>query len=75
MRNTNSQREGIMIRVSASQQAPRSHVSHAESGGRFIRSNAGADCRVAGRTAESTAYESNLPADSGSEIPMKPSFR
>lgn len=33
MRNTKTQREDIMIRVSASQQAPKSHVSHAEIGG------------------------------------------
>ena len=36
MRNTNAQREDIMIRVSASQQPSKSHVSHAEIGGRFI---------------------------------------
>ncbi len=34
MRNTNAQRENIMIRVSASQQPSKSHVSHAEIGGR-----------------------------------------
>ena len=37
MRNANAQREDIMIRVRASQQPPKSHVSHAEIGGRFIR--------------------------------------
>jgi hypothetical protein len=34
MRNTNAQREDIMIRVSTSQQPSKSHVSHAEIGGR-----------------------------------------
>ena len=38
MRNTNAQREDIMIRVSALQQPSKSHVSHAEIGGRIIRS-------------------------------------
>ena len=33
MRNTNAQREDIMICVSASQQPSKSHVSHAEIGG------------------------------------------
>ena len=33
MRNANSQRGDIMIRVSASQQPSKSHVSHAEIGG------------------------------------------
>jgi len=33
MRNTKTQRENIMIRVSASQQPSKSHVSHAETGG------------------------------------------
>ena len=34
MRNTKTQRENIMIRDSASQQPSKSHVSHAETGGR-----------------------------------------
>ena len=50
MRNANSQRAGSMIRVSASQQPSKSHVSHAEIGGRFIRSNAADNCCVVGRT-------------------------
>jgi hypothetical protein len=33
MRNTKAQRRNIMIRVSASQQPSKSHVSHAETGG------------------------------------------
>lgn len=33
MRNTKTQRENIMIRVGASQQPSKSHVSHAEIGG------------------------------------------
>jgi hypothetical protein len=33
MRNANAQREDTMIRVSASQQPPKPHVSHAEIGG------------------------------------------
>ncbi len=48
MRNTNAQREDIMIRVNASQQASKSHVSHAEIGGGSIRSNAGAVSNVIG---------------------------
>jgi hypothetical protein len=48
--NTNAQREDIMIRVSASQQPPKSHVRHAEIGGRFIRSNAAAIGCLVGRT-------------------------
>ena len=32
MRNANAQREDTMIRVSASQQPPKPHVSHAEIG-------------------------------------------
>jgi hypothetical protein len=50
MRNTNAQREDIMVRVSASQQPSKSHVSHAEIGDRFMRSNAAANHCVAGRT-------------------------
>ena len=50
MRNTNAQREDIMIRVSASQQPSKSHVSHAEIEGRVIRSNAVAVTCVVGRT-------------------------
>jgi len=38
MRNTNAQREDSMSRVNASQQPSKSHVSHAEIGGRSIRS-------------------------------------
>jgi hypothetical protein len=37
MRNTNAQREDIMIRVNGSQQPSKSHVSHAVIGGRSIR--------------------------------------
>ena len=33
MRNTKTQRKDIMIRVGASQQPSKSHVSHAETGG------------------------------------------
>ena len=33
MRNANAQRANIMVRVSASQQPPAKHVSHAEIGG------------------------------------------
>lgn len=51
MRNTNAQREDIMIRVSASQQPFKSHVSHAEIGGRFIRSDVAVISGVVGRTA------------------------
>ena len=35
MRNTKTQRENIMIRDSGSQQPSKSHVSHAETGGRW----------------------------------------
>ena len=38
MRNANSQRGDIMIRVSAAQQPSKSHVSHAEIGGFSKRS-------------------------------------
>src|SRR6187399_685085 len=46
MRNTNAQRKDIMIRVSALQQLPKSHVSHAEIGGRCSCSDAAAVRRV-----------------------------
>jgi hypothetical protein len=36
MRNANTQREDSMIRVSASQQPSKPHVSHAEIGGRLM---------------------------------------
>jgi hypothetical protein len=42
MRNTNAQREDIMIRVNGSQQPSKSHVSHAVIGGRSNVSNANA---------------------------------
>jgi hypothetical protein len=42
MRNTNAQREDIMIRVRALQQPSKSHVSHAEIGDRNIRSEVAA---------------------------------
>ena len=59
MRNTNSQRVDIMIRVSASQQPPKSHVSHAEIGGRFIRSNSPPIAVSSGGLCEQTVWESN----------------
>ena len=43
MRNANAQREDSMIRVSALQQLPKPHVSHAEIGGVSKCSNAVAD--------------------------------
>jgi hypothetical protein len=39
MRNANAQRANIMVRVSALQQAPGPHVSHAEIGGGVTNSN------------------------------------
>ena len=42
MRNTKTQRENIMIRDSASQQPSKSHVSHAETGGRCLGSDTAA---------------------------------
>ena len=71
MRNANAQREDTMIRVSASQQPPKPHVSHAEIGGRFICSNAVAD-RRRGRLREQAVRYGSHCAVSGSEIPQKP---
>ena len=62
MRNTNAQRVDIMIRVSGSQQPSKSHVRHAEIGGRFIRSNAAGDRCAVWRTGEQAVQESKSAA-------------
>ncbi len=71
MRNTNAQREDIMIRVNASQQPSKSHVSYAEIGGRSIRSNASAISYVVGRTVRA-AQQSSCAAVPGWKILPKP---
>ena len=58
MRNASSQRGDTMIRVGASQQPSKSHVSHAEIGGGSIRSNAGAIGYVVGRTVRAVRQSS-----------------
>jgi hypothetical protein len=70
MRNANVQRENSMVRVSALQQPPAPHVSHAEIGGRSpLRSSP----HRAWRTTDANRIErkTKIPARFSSELLLK----
>jgi hypothetical protein len=63
MRDANSQRVNIMIRVSGLQQAPGPHVSHAEIGVRNSFDARACDCIAANEASDSKEHESRIHAD------------
>jgi hypothetical protein len=70
MRNANAQRPNSMVRVSALQQPPGPHVSHAEIGGRWCpNSKFGASC-LANHGCE-IERKTKFPACFGSELLLK----
>ena len=74
MRNTKAQREDIMIRVSVSQQPSKSHVSHAEIGGRFICEKSAGNRCDARSSVRQLVEESGCAAVPVWKILPKPSF-
>ena len=63
MRDANSQRVNIMIRVSGLQQAPGPHVSHAEIGVRNSFDARACDCIAANEASDSKEHESKIAPD------------